>query len=71
MENFQKDFLWNKSKWVLNSNLELIKSQKNVMSWRREGRNAIFFAKMGFNVTAIDASNLGLKNLKIGQLKKI
>lgn len=29
-----------------------------------EGRNAIFFAKKGFNVTAIDASNIGLEKLK-------
>ena len=36
------------------------------VSWRREVENAIFFAKNGFNVTAIDASDLGLKNLKIG-----
>jgi SAM-dependent methyltransferase len=29
-----------------------------------EGRNAIYFAKKGFNVTALDASNIGLKKLK-------
>lgn len=29
-----------------------------------EGRNAIFFAKNGFDVTAIDASDLGLKKLE-------
>ena len=29
-----------------------------------EGRNAIFFAKKGFEVTAIDASDLGLKKLE-------
>ena len=29
-----------------------------------EGRNAIFFAKNGFEVTAIDASDLGLEKLQ-------
>lgn len=29
-----------------------------------EGRNAIFFAKKGFNVTAIDASDIGLSKLE-------
>lgn len=29
-----------------------------------EGRNAIFFAKKGFDVTALDASDIGLKKLQ-------
>ena len=49
----------------LASNLELIKSQKKMLCLGEgEGRNAIFFAKNGFTVTAIDASDLGLKKLE-------
>ena len=49
----------------LASNLELIKSQKKMLCLGEgEGRNAIFFAKNGFDVTAIDASDLGLKKLE-------
>ncbi len=49
----------------LASNLELIKSQKKMLCLGEgEGRNAIFFAKKGFTVTAIDASDLGLKKLE-------
>ena len=49
----------------LASNLELIKSQKKMLCLGEgEGRNAIFFAKKGFTVTAIDASDLGLKKIE-------
>ena len=49
----------------LASNLELVKSQKKMSCLGEgEGRNAIFFAKNGFDVTAIDASDLGLKKLE-------
>ena len=49
----------------LASNLELVKSQKKMLCLGEgEGRNAIFFAKNGFDVTAIDASDLGLKKLE-------
>lgn len=48
----------------LASNLELLKEYKKMLCLGEgEGRNAIFFAKNGFNVTAIDASDLGLKKL--------
>lgn len=50
----------------LASNLELLKEYKKMLCLGEgEGRNAIFFAKNGFNVTAIDASDLGLKNWQI------
>lgn len=49
----------------LASNLELLKEHKEMLCLGEgEGRNAIFFAKNGFNVTAIDASDLGLKKLE-------
>lgn len=40
------------------------KNKKFLCLGEGEGRNAIFFAKKGFNVTALDASNIGLKKLK-------
>ena len=49
----------------LASNIELLKNhQKLLCLGEGEGRNAIFFAKNGFNVSAIDASNLGLEKLQ-------
>ena len=49
----------------LASNLGLLKEHKKMLCLGEgEGRNAIFFAKEGFNVTAIDASDLGLEKLE-------
>ena len=49
----------------LASNLELFKDyQKLLCLGEGEGRNAIFFAKNGLDVTAIDTSNLGLEKLE-------
>ena len=49
----------------LASNMKLLKNhQKLLCLGEGEGRNAIFFAKNGFEVSAIDASNLGLEKLQ-------
>jgi len=40
------------------------KDKKFLCLGEGEGRNAIFFAKKGFAVTALDASNIGLKKLE-------
>ncbi|QDF27760.1 class I SAM-dependent methyltransferase [Halarcobacter anaerophilus] len=40
------------------------RSKKFLCLGEGEGRNAIFFAKKGFDVTALDASNIGLKKLE-------
>ena len=49
----------------LASNIKLLKNhQKLLCLGEGEGRNAIFFAKNGFEVSAIDASNLGLEKLQ-------
>lgn len=49
----------------LASHLETFKEHKKMLCLGEgEGRNAIFFAKNGFEVTAIDASNLGLEKLE-------
>ena len=49
----------------LASNLELFKDyQKLLCLGEGEGRNVIFFAKNGLDVTAIDTSNLGLEKLE-------
>lgn len=48
----------------LASNIELLKNHKSLLCLGEgEGRNAIFFAKNGFDVSAIDASNIGLDKL--------
>ena len=49
----------------LASNIVLLKNhQKLLCLGEGEGRNAIFFAKNGFEVSAIDASDLGLEKLQ-------
>lgn len=49
----------------LASNIELLKNHQELLCLGEgEGRNAIFFAKNGFEVSAIDASNLGLEKLQ-------
>ncbi len=49
----------------IKSKLELMNNKKEVLCLGEgEGRNAIFLAKEGFEVTAIDASDIGLDKLK-------
>ena len=49
----------------LASNIELLNNHKKLLCLGEgEGRNAIFFAKNRFDVSAIDASNLGLEKLQ-------
>lgn len=47
------------------SKAKSLKKNSNVLCLGEgEGRNAIFFAKKGFTVSAIDASNIGLEKLE-------
>ena len=58
-------FYGTKANDFLASNISLLKNHKKLLCLGEgEGRNAIFFAKNGFEVSAIDASNLGLEKLK-------
>lgn len=60
------DYLYGtKANEFLASNISLLKNHKKLLCLGEgEGRNAIFFAKNGFEVSAIDASNLGLEKLQ-------
>lgn len=58
-------FYGTKANEFLASNISLLKNHKKLLCLGEgEGRNAIFFAKNDFEVSAIDASNLGLEKLK-------
>lgn len=58
-------FYGTKANEFLASNIGLFKNHKKLLCLGEgEGRNAIFFAKNGFEVSAIDASNLGLEKLQ-------
>ena len=58
-------FYGTKANEFLDSNISLLKNHKKLLCLGEgEGRNAIFFAKNGFEVSAIDASNLGLEKLQ-------
>lgn len=58
-------FYGTKPNEFLASNISLLKNHKKLLCLGEgEGRNAIFFAKNGFEVSAIDASNLGLEKLQ-------
>ena len=58
-------FYGTKANEFLASKIELIKHKKTLLCLGEgEGRNAIFFAKNGFEVSAIDASDLGLEKLQ-------
>ncbi|AXH08577.1 tellurium resistance protein [Malaciobacter halophilus] len=74
--------LWNKKfsrdGYLYGTNVnEFLKSCENLFSSSKnmlclgegEGRNAVYFAKKGFSVDAIDASNVGLEKLKKEALK--
>ena len=50
----------------LASKIELIKNKKTLLCLGEgEGRNAIFFAQNGLEITAIDASDVGLAKLEL------
>ena len=50
----------------LKDSARLIKARGNVLCLAEgEGRNAIFLAKLGFHVTAIDQSDIGLEKLRV------
>ena len=58
-------FYGTKANEFLVLNISLLKNHKKLLCLGEgEGRNAIFFAKNGFEVSAIDASNLGLEKLQ-------
>ena len=58
-------FYGTKPNEFLASNIGLLRNHKKLLCLGEgEGRNAIFFAKNGFEVSAIDASNLGLVKLE-------
>ena len=58
-------FYGTKPNEFLASKIDLFKNHKKLLCLGEgEGRNAIFFAKNGFEVSAIDASNLGLVKLE-------
>lgn len=58
-------FYGTKANEFLASNISLLKNHKKLLCLGEgEGRNALFFAKNGFEVSAIDASNLGLEKLE-------
>ncbi|NCB10675.1 MAG: methyltransferase domain-containing protein [Erysipelotrichia bacterium] len=58
-------FYGTKPNEFLASNLELIKNKKTLLCLGEgEGRNAIFFAQNGLEITAIDASDVGLAKLE-------
>lgn len=55
----------------LSSNINKFKNDSNILCLGEgEGRNAIFFAKNGFNVTAIDASDIGLSKLHFRSIEE-
>lgn len=59
-------FYGTKANEFLASKIELIKNKKKLLCLGEgEGRNAIFFAKNGFEVSAIDASDVGLAKLEL------
>lgn len=58
-------FYGTKANEFLASNISLLKNHKKLLCLGEgEGRNALFFAKNNFEVSAIDASNLGLEKLE-------
>ena len=58
-------FYGRKANEFLASKIDLFKNYKKLLCLGEgEGRNAIFFAKNGFEVSAIDASDLGLEKLQ-------
>lgn len=59
-------FYGTKPNEFLASKIELIKNKKKLLCLGEgEGRNALFFAKNGFEVSAIDASDVGLAKLDL------
>ena len=67
-EKFSKAdyFYGTKANKFLSSKIELMKNKGKLLCLGEgEGRNAIFFAKNGFEVSAIDASDVGLSKLEL------
>ena len=59
-------FYGTKANEFLASKIKLIKNKKKLLCLGEgEGRNAIFFAKNGFEVSAIDTSDVGLSKLEL------
>jgi 2-polyprenyl-3-methyl-5-hydroxy-6-metoxy-1,4-benzoquinol methylase len=59
-------FYGTKANEFLSSNLQLLNNHKKLLCLGEgEGRNAIFFARNGFEVSAIDASDVGLEKLDL------
>jgi 2-polyprenyl-3-methyl-5-hydroxy-6-metoxy-1,4-benzoquinol methylase len=59
-------FYGTKANEFLSSNLQLLNNHKKLLCLGEgEGRNAIFFARNGFDVSAIDASDIGLEKLDL------
>jgi 2-polyprenyl-3-methyl-5-hydroxy-6-metoxy-1,4-benzoquinol methylase len=59
-------FYGTKANEFLSSNLQLLNNHKKLLCLGEgEGRNAIFFARNGFEVSAIDASDIGLEKLDL------
>lgn len=52
------------NKFLVSCDSNFKKSEKFLCLGEGEGRNAIFFAKKGYKVTAIDASDIGLEKLE-------
>ena len=50
--------------FLVSSSANFSKDHKLLCLGEGEGRNAIFFAKRGYDVTAIDASDIGLEKLR-------
>jgi len=48
----------------LEENVNSIPKGKVLSLGRREGRNAVFLAKQGYSVTAVDASRVGLNKAR-------
>lgn len=62
----EDDFLYglNPNEFLLSKESLLKKGANILLLGEGEGRNALFFAKKGFKVTAIDSSNIGLEKLQ-------
>ena len=70
----QEEFLYGKKpNTFLASKIKLLKKESELLCLGEgEGRNAIFFAKRGFKVSAFDASDIGLAKLdKKAQAEKL
>jgi SAM-dependent methyltransferase len=62
----QKEYMYGKNPnaFIKSCKHYFDKSKRFLCLGEGEGRNAIYFAKRGFEITALDASNIGLRKLK-------